>query len=160
MRLTPGLSNFICTLAPFLYIVLIRCFKIILFDMPPNKLISNAAKQFDIYIIRVKHISDDAPLSCKLGCFLCGLGWEQTSAEPSRLPWKQVNFWGCGRLAQDVMNLHPCKAFRCVVLGTGSKISTAGTQTNILTALLIVCQRLVCCVNFQELQLCLKYIRL
>lgn len=86
MRLTPGLSNFICTLAPFLYIILIRCFKIILFDMPPNKLISNAAKQFDIYIIRVKHISDDEPLSCKLGCFLCGLGWEQTSAEPSRLP--------------------------------------------------------------------------
>lgn len=54
--------------------------------MPPNKLISNAAKQFDIYIIRVKHISDDEPLSCKLVCFLCGLGWEQTFAEPSRLP--------------------------------------------------------------------------
>ena len=108
MRLTPGLFNFICTLAPFLCIVLIRCFKIILFGMLPNTFILNAAKQFDIYIIRVKHISDDAPLSCKLVCFLCGLrwarislfvkqkcklvcflcglGWEQTSAEPSRLP--------------------------------------------------------------------------
>ena len=80
MRLTPGLSNIICTLAPFLCIVLIRCFKIILFGMPPNTFILNAAKQFDIYIIRVKHISDDEPLSCKLVCFLCGLRWWQNSA--------------------------------------------------------------------------------
>ena len=88
MRLTPGLSNSICPLSSFLCIALIRCFKTILFGMLPNTFILNAAKQFDIYIIRVKHISDDAPLSCcKLRLFsVRSSDREQTSAEPSRLP--------------------------------------------------------------------------